>query len=86
MNDKGLAPSGLSFSSSPDGFLVVRLMGDWKIGNPLPLADEVEKKLTAVARVKRVGFDTSDLKAWVSLQEREVMKPWLRPIAGLWRS
>jgi len=28
----------------------------------LPSADEVEKKLTPGARVKRVGFDTSELK------------------------
>ncbi len=52
--------------SSPDGLLLVRLTGDWKIGSPLPSADEVEKKLKASARVKRVGFDTSELKAWDS--------------------
>jgi phospholipid/cholesterol/gamma-HCH transport system permease protein len=41
-------------------------MGDWKIGNPLPSADEVGKKLVAGARVKRLGFDTSELNAWDS--------------------
>jgi phospholipid/cholesterol/gamma-HCH transport system permease protein len=66
VNEKVFVTSGLDFSSSPDGSLVVRLMGDWKVGNPLPSAGEVEKKLTAGARVKRVGFDTSELKAWDS--------------------
>ncbi len=34
----------------------MRLVRGWKIGNPLPSADEGGKKLTAGARVKRVGF------------------------------
>jgi phospholipid/cholesterol/gamma-HCH transport system permease protein len=66
VNEKGFVPSGLNFTSSPDGLLLVRLEGDWKIGNPMPSPDEVGKKLTAGARVKRVGFDTSKLKAWDS--------------------
>ena len=66
MNEKVFVTSGLDFRSSPDGSLVVRLMGDWKIGNPLPSADEVGKQLTAGARVNRVGFDTRELKAWDS--------------------
>ncbi len=56
----------LSFSSAPDGLFLVRLMGDWKIGNPLPSAEEIENKLKAGARVNRVGFDTRDLKGWDS--------------------
>jgi len=63
---EGLTQSNLSLASSPDGLLLVRLMGDWKIGNPLPSADEVGRKLTAGAGVRRVGFDTSELKAWDS--------------------
>ncbi|MBP1741503.1 MAG: hypothetical protein H6Q48_3796, partial [Deltaproteobacteria bacterium] len=66
MNEKGVVPSSLNFISSPDGLLVVRLTGDWKIGNSLPSTDEVEKKLAAGTRVTRVGFDTSELKAWDS--------------------
>jgi phospholipid/cholesterol/gamma-HCH transport system permease protein len=66
VNEKGLAPNDLNFTSSPDGLLLVQLMGDWKIGNPLPSAEEVGKKLTTGTRIKRVGFDTSKLKAWDS--------------------
>jgi phospholipid/cholesterol/gamma-HCH transport system permease protein len=66
VNEKGLAPNDLNFTSLPDGLLLVQLMGDWKIGNPLPSAEEVGKKLTTGTRIKRVGFDTSKLKAWDS--------------------
>jgi len=66
VNEKGFAPSDLKFTSSPDGLLLVQLMGDWKIGNPLPSPAEVGKKLTAGTQIKRVGFDTSKLKAWDS--------------------
>ena len=45
-----LEPSGLDLRSSPEGLFLVRLTGDWKIGNSLPSADEVEKKLTTGAR------------------------------------
>ena len=67
-NPNKIAPSenSLNFSQSPEGTLLIQIKGDWKIGNPLPSADEVEKKLTAGARVKRVEFDTSELKAWDS--------------------
>jgi phospholipid/cholesterol/gamma-HCH transport system permease protein len=66
VNEKAFVPSDLNFTSSPDGLLLVQLMGDWKIGNPLPSAEEVGRRLTAGAQIKRVGFDTSKLKAWDS--------------------
>jgi len=34
--------------------------------NQLPQMGEVEKNLRAETRVQRVGFDTSELKAWDS--------------------
>ena len=64
MSEKGFTPSSLSFTSSPDGFLLVRLMGDWKIGNRLPSADEIEQQLKARGQVKSIGFEASDLKEW----------------------
>ncbi len=66
MDERGLAPSEMSLSSSPDGRLLVRLAGDWKIGSPLPSPDEIEKKLAADTRVKGVGFNSSELKGWDS--------------------
>jgi phospholipid/cholesterol/gamma-HCH transport system permease protein len=66
VTEKGFAPSSLSFTSSPDGLLLVRLMGDWKIGNRLPSADEIEQQLKARGRVKSIGFEASDLREWDS--------------------
>ena len=51
MNEKAFAPSSLNFISSPDGSLVVRLIGDWKMENQLSQMDEVEKNLRAETRV-----------------------------------
>jgi len=39
-------------------------MGDWKIGNRLPSADEIEQQLKARGQVKSIGFEASDLKEW----------------------
>jgi phospholipid/cholesterol/gamma-HCH transport system permease protein len=58
--------SSLNFNQSPEGTLFIQMKGDWKIGNPLPSADEVVKKLKAGAGVRQVGFDTSELMAWDS--------------------
>ena len=65
-SERRLNENSLNFIQAPGGTLLIQIKGDWKIGNPLPSADEVEKKLTAGARVERVGFDTSELKAWDS--------------------
>lgn len=44
--------------------LLIQIAGDWKIGNRLPSADELEKQLTAGSQIERVGFDTRELKGW----------------------
>ncbi len=66
VGQEGSPPGTMRFSSSPDGSLLVHLMGDWKTGTRLPSVDEMERKLTTGARVGRVGFDTNELKAWDS--------------------
>src|SRR5512144_1111027 len=66
MGKEGATPDMLSFSSSPDGLFLVRLVGDWKIGNPLPSVEEIESKLTTGSRVNRLAFDTKELKTWDS--------------------
>jgi phospholipid/cholesterol/gamma-HCH transport system permease protein len=65
-NRRADAENSLGFDRSPDGTLVIRMKGDWKIEDPLPSADEVGKKLEAAPPVQRMGFDTSELKAWDS--------------------
>jgi phospholipid/cholesterol/gamma-HCH transport system permease protein len=53
-------------SSSPEGFRILRLTGDWKIETRFPSIEEVEKGLPAGVRTKRLGFDANDLKSWDS--------------------
>jgi phospholipid/cholesterol/gamma-HCH transport system permease protein len=64
--ETALNDNSLNFNQAADGTLLIQIRGDWKIGNPLPSAEEVGKKLAAGAGVGRVGFDTSELKAWDS--------------------
>jgi len=66
VTQKVFASATLICGSSLHGLLLLRLIGDWKIGNELPSADEVARKLTAGDRVARVGFDTSELTDWDS--------------------
>ena len=39
--------NSLNLNQSPDGTLLIQIKGDWKMGNPLPSADEVERELRA---------------------------------------
>jgi len=66
MSPKESTPSTLSMSSSPEGFRILRLTGDWKIETRFPSIEEVEKGLPGGVRTKRLGFDANDLKSWDS--------------------
>ena len=46
--------------------LVVRIAGEWTVGQPLPPADEVEKELSSDSGVRRVAFDAAALGKWDS--------------------
>jgi phospholipid/cholesterol/gamma-HCH transport system permease protein len=47
------------------GALYLALTGSWKLGNELPSADDLQKKIES-GGVRRVAFDTSGLKDWDS--------------------
>ena len=47
------------------GVLYLVLTGSWKLGNDLPSADDLRKKIES-GGVRRVAFDTSGLKDWDS--------------------
>jgi len=65
-NERASIENSLSFFQSPEGYLIIHLKGDWRMEKQLPSVKEVEKQLTAEARVERVGFETSGLTAWDS--------------------
>ena len=57
--------AGMTFRQPDKDSLLVVLSGVWKIGNELPLADEVRKGLES-APVRRMAFDARDLTDWDS--------------------
>jgi phospholipid/cholesterol/gamma-HCH transport system permease protein len=56
----------LRYEQTPDGGLIVRLLGDWKLGEHLPSGSEVAKKLASGPPVKRILLDAQGLKDWDS--------------------
>ena len=62
--EKKFPGANLSFNRSPDGSLLVRLVGKWKLGESLPPASDVEKELTSGPRVERILLDTRELAGW----------------------
>jgi len=49
-----------------DGTLVVRPLGDWELGSPLPDFRRIVGDLEQADGIKRVTFDSSDLGTWDS--------------------
>jgi phospholipid/cholesterol/gamma-HCH transport system permease protein len=58
--------SGLSFELPSEDTLLVRLTGEWKLANKLPEADEVVKKVNADPKIRRITFNTEELRGWDS--------------------
>ena len=56
----------LRYGQTPDGDLIVRLMGDWKLGEHLPSGSDVEKKLASEPSVRRLLLDAQGLRNWDS--------------------
>ena len=66
----GNKPESARSEMSPDqqakSTLRVRLKGNWKIGQRLPSVDEILNKLQSGSQIRRVSFDTQELKDWDS--------------------
>lgn len=56
----------LGFSRPAEDTLLLRLSGDWRIGQGIPSQDEVEKQLQSIPGLQQVTFDTRDLTEWDS--------------------
>jgi len=61
-----LSKGELSFSRPTAATVVIHLSGDWKLGNALPQASEMQKELETGTKVHQVFFDTQGLKEWDS--------------------
>ncbi|MDH3344118.1 MAG: ABC transporter permease [Desulfobacteraceae bacterium] len=56
----------LRFNGPTDGVLMIRLSGNWKIGEDLPSPNEFKIKLESETDIQRVAFDTKELTQWDS--------------------
>jgi phospholipid/cholesterol/gamma-HCH transport system permease protein len=56
----------LSFNVATDATLLIRFGGSWRIGQGLPSAGIVQKQVESEPRIKRIAFDTKELKGWDS--------------------
>jgi phospholipid/cholesterol/gamma-HCH transport system permease protein len=65
-NNHESARSEISPDQQTKSTLRVRLKGNWKIGQRLPAAEEILNKLQSGSQIRRVSFDTQELKGWDS--------------------
>jgi phospholipid/cholesterol/gamma-HCH transport system permease protein len=56
----------LSFDRSAEDTLLVRLMGNWTIGQKLPSGAEVQRQVESDPAIKQITFDTGELSDWDS--------------------
>lgn len=56
----------ISVTRAPDGTLLVRLAGAWRLRGALPTLDAIEHELGASARPRAVAFDARDVASWDS--------------------
>jgi phospholipid/cholesterol/gamma-HCH transport system permease protein len=56
----------ISFSRPGSDTLLLRLAGVWKIGQELPQADPVLGQIRSEPEVRRIAFETQDLRGWDS--------------------
>ena len=56
----------LSFNRSPEGDLLIRVSGDWRMGQQVPSVEAVDGQLASDSKVLRILFDTKELKGWDS--------------------
>lgn len=56
----------LSYSWPADGVLLLELAGNWTLGDGLPSADEVRKKIEIESSVTRLDFETESVTGWDS--------------------
>jgi phospholipid/cholesterol/gamma-HCH transport system permease protein len=59
-------PCEIFFEQPGDDTLLVGLRGQWKIGEKLPAADEVQSQLNSHRTIRRIAFDTRQLSGWDS--------------------
>lgn len=60
------APREIGFSRPEPDMLLIRLAGNWIIADGLPSAADIINEIRSTPGIKRVAFDTRDLREWDS--------------------
>ena len=66
VNSEKTGRGELNLSQLTHDALLISFSGSWKIGNDLPAAEEVLKKVEAASSIRRIAFDTQNLTGWDS--------------------
>ena len=56
----------LTFERPSEDRVLVRIAGEWKLKNSLPVADEVMTEMRAGPKVRQIAFEAGELKGWDS--------------------
>ena len=59
-------PPEMNIARSSNNTLRMRLSGNWRIDQPIPSIEELEKQLKSEPRVQKIAFDTSQIAGWDS--------------------
>ena len=59
-------PPEMNISRDTNTTLQLRLAGNWRIDQPMPSMEELERQLKSEPRVQKITFDTSQIAGWDS--------------------
>ncbi len=59
-------PPEMNITRPTNDTLLMRLAGNWRIGQPIPSLEEMEKQLKSDPGVQKITFDTSQIAGWDS--------------------
>ena len=60
-------PPEMNISRDTNTTLQLRLAGNWRIDQPLPSIEELEKRLKSDPQVQKIAFDTTRIAGWDSI-------------------
>jgi phospholipid/cholesterol/gamma-HCH transport system permease protein len=64
--EESSGPCEIFYDQTSDNTLVLGLKGNWKIGEQIPVADEVQKHISSRPKIRAIAFDTRRLSGWDS--------------------
>jgi phospholipid/cholesterol/gamma-HCH transport system permease protein len=64
--EESSGPCEIFYDQTSDNTLVLGLKGKWKIGEQIPVADEVQKQISSRPKIRAIAFDTRRLSGWDS--------------------